>query len=64
MSEELVLLKEYMWGMGIDKKVLTNEDLVNLANALKDAGELGLARFVEDLNGPEELLEYVGEEEE
>lgn len=64
MSEELVLLKEYMWGMGIDKKVLTNEDLVNLANTLNDAGEFGLARFVEGLNGPEELLEYVGEEEE
>ncbi len=53
-----------MWGMGIDKKVLTNEDLVNLANTLNDAGEFGLARFVEGLNGPEELLEYVGEEEE
>jgi hypothetical protein len=63
-SEELVLLKEYMWGMGIDKKVLTNEDLVNLISVLKDVGEYGLARFVEGLSGPEELLEYVGTEEE
>lgn len=63
MSEELVLLKEYIQGLNLDLKALTNEDLSVLKNELKDVGEFGLARLIEGLNGPEELLEYVGEDE-
>ena len=63
MSEELIVLKEYIESLGLNQKALTNEDLVVLKNELKDAGEFGLARLVEGLSGPEELLEYVGEEE-
>lgn len=63
MFEELVLLKEYISGLGLNQNKMTDEDLIVLKNELKDAGEFGLARLVEGLSGPEELLEYVGEEE-
>ncbi len=62
MSEELVLLKEYMDSLGLSQKELDRTDLINLSNELYDAGEFGLARLVGGLR-PEELREYVGEEE-
>lgn len=63
MSEELTVLKEYIQGLGINPKNTTKEELTLLKEELMDAGEFGLARLVKELNGPEELLEYVGEEE-
>jgi len=64
MSEELTVLKEYIDGFGVKPEDFTKEDLVKLSNELYDAGEYGLARLVADLSGAEELLEYVGTEEE
>lgn len=61
MSEELVMLQEYFESLGLDENNLTQEDLQLLKNALKDAGENGLANFVNQLTGPEELLDYIGE---
>lgn len=63
MSEELIVLKEYIESLGLNQKILTADDLLILKNELKDAGEFGLANLVAGLNGPEELLEYVGTEE-
>lgn len=63
MSEELVLLKEYVRALGLDAKKATVADLDNLESSLRNSGEFGLARLIADLSGPEELLEYVGEEE-
>jgi hypothetical protein len=62
-SEDLTVLKEYLEGLNLKPTKMAEEDLVLLKNELKDAGEFGLARLIEGLSGPEELLEYVGEEE-
>lgn len=62
MSEELTVLKEYFEGLGFNKETLTKENVDQLSAELFDAGELGLAKFVSNLNSPEELLEYIGEE--
>ena len=63
MSEELVLLKEYIESSGIKPEEFTMDDLVSLSNELYDAGEFGLARLVGSLKDPKELIEYVGEGE-
>ena len=64
MSEEQVILQEYFEGLGFNnKEVLTQEDLRDLRNELKEAGELALANWVASLGSPEELLEYVKEEQ-
>jgi hypothetical protein len=64
MSEDLELLKEYVWGMGLDKSnSFTEEDLQELKSVLKDAGEFGLVNFLNGLNDPSELLDYIGEED-
>lgn len=63
MSEELIVLKEYIDSLGFEPKTMTKEDLVTLKNELKEAGEMGLSRLIASLSGPEELLDYVGEEE-
>lgn len=64
MSADLTLLKEYMDGLRLDRNNLTADDLAALENELKDAGEYGLARLVAGLTTPQELLDYVGSEEE
>ena len=61
-SEELIVLKEYIESLGFDPTNMSMDDLINLKNELKNAGEFGLARLVSTLNNPGELLEYVGEE--
>jgi hypothetical protein len=63
-SEELVLLKEYIEALNMEPTKMTEQDLVTLSNALYDASEFGLARLVGGLKDPQELLDYVGEEEE
>jgi hypothetical protein len=63
MSEELTVLKEYYQGLGLGQKELSMADVVALKNELLDAGEFGLARLVAGLSTPQELLDYVGEEE-
>lgn len=60
MSEELVMLQEYFESLGLDENNLTQDDLQHLRNALKDAGENGLANFVGQLTDPSELLDYIG----
>lgn len=64
MSEELIVLKEYMESLGLTRDSTSHGDLQLLENDLKDAGELGLADLVHGLNSPEELWEYFGTEEE
>lgn len=63
MSEELILLKEYIDGLGFDIKLMTKDDLNLLKYELKEAGEFGLADLVMSLKNPQELLDYVGEQE-
>ena len=63
MSEELVLLKEYAESLGLIGKELTHDDLVDLKQELRDAGEMGLANFISALGGPKELEDYLVEEE-
>ena len=63
MSEDLTVLKEYLEGLNLKPTKMTDEDLVLLRDELKDAGEFGLARLIDGLSGPQELLDYVGEEE-
>jgi len=60
-SEELVMLQEYFQSLGLDEENLTEADLKLLSNELKEAGEMALANFVNQLDGPEELLNYIGE---
>jgi hypothetical protein len=62
-SEELVLLKEYIESLRFDPNTMTLEDLTILSDTLNEAGEFGLAGLVEGLEYPYELLEYIGEEE-
>ena len=62
MSEELVLLREYIQALNLEPNRMTLQDLVSLSNELYDAGEFGLARLVGGLREPSELWEYVGEE--
>jgi hypothetical protein len=61
-SEELVLLKEYIQALNLEPSKMTSQDLVVLSNELYDAGEFGLARLVGGLKEPSELMDYVGEE--
>ena len=61
MSEELIVLKEYIQGLGFDPRSATARNLYDLRAALLDAGEFGLARFVYGLRVPEELMEYIGD---
>lgn len=61
--EELTVLVEYFDSLGLNRTKLTREDLVNLKNELKEAGEFGLARLVESLEDPQDLLDYIGGEE-
>lgn len=63
MSEELTVLKEYIDSLGFDPKKMTKQDLVTLSNELYDADEEGLARLVGGLKSPQELMDYVGDEE-
>lgn len=63
MSEELILLKEYIESLGFDPKQMDQDDLNILKYELKQAGEFGLADLVKSLKSPEELLDYVGDEE-
>ena len=64
MSEELTVLKEYIDSLGFDPKTMTKQDLVTLSNELFDADEEGLARLVGGLKNGQELVDYVGGEEE
>ncbi len=64
MSEELTVLKEYIDSLGLDPKTMTRQDLVTLSNELFDADEEGLARLVGGLKSGQELVDYVGGEEE
>jgi hypothetical protein len=63
-SEELTVLKEYIDSLGLDPKTMTRQDLVTLSNELFDADEEGLARLVGGLKSGQELVDYVGGEEE
>jgi hypothetical protein len=60
-SEELTVLKEYYESLGLHQKELTAADMDLLVLELEEGEEFGLAKLVERLSGPEELLEYVGE---
>jgi hypothetical protein len=61
MTEEGIVLKEYFDSLGLDEENLSKEDLIQLKNELKEAGELGLANWVGNLKDPNELLDYIGE---
>ena len=59
-----MVLKEYFDLLNLGGKTLTFEDMQALKTELLEAGEFGLARLVSDLTHPNELLEYLGEEDE
>jgi hypothetical protein len=62
MSEELLVLKEYVESLGLNGRELTDEDMDTLRNELREAGEYGLANWVANLDSPKELLEYISED--
>ena len=62
MSEELVLLREYIQALNLEPNRMTLQDLVALSNELYDAGEFGLARLVGGLKEPNDIWDYVEEE--
>jgi hypothetical protein len=63
-SEVLVILKEYVESLGLNKKTLTDKEILLLVNELREAEEFGLARLVSGFKKPEELWDYVELEEE
>lgn len=63
MSEELIVLKEYVDSLRMAPENTTRDSLSTLKHELLDAGEFGLAHLVAQLNKPEELWDYIGEEE-
>jgi hypothetical protein len=63
MSADLVLLKEYYDGLGVARVDFNQEGLANLRSDLEEAGEYGLANLISKMTNPEELWEYLGEEE-
>jgi hypothetical protein len=63
MSEELTVLNEYYMSLGLNQKEITLDDLANLKEELLEAGEYGLARLVGSFSSPQDLLDYVGEEQ-
>lgn len=60
MNEELEVLKQYVESLGLhDKTGITNEDWLSLIDDLTQGSETGLARYVKNLGGPEELEDLI-----
>jgi len=60
MNEELEVLKGYVESLGLhEKDCITMGDLSSLRSALRDGDELGLADYVERLQTPEALQDFI-----
>lgn len=59
-NDDVEVLKGYVEALGLDKKsAITLTDWITLREDLRDAGELGLADYVDRLGSPGELEDLI-----
>ncbi len=63
MSEDLILIKEYIDGLGLKVREMKEEEFLTLSEAIKDDGDSGLAALVLRLKDSGDIQEYLEEEE-